>query len=69
MSKRIRSKMIDAALGALILFPVSHSHSIHLNATDSELAIPRGLAHNAIYLDPTLAYWQPIIDFIDRIIR
>jgi pimeloyl-ACP methyl ester carboxylesterase len=50
------------------LFPVAHSDSIHANARDSRLAIPQGFAHNAVYLNPTLGYWQPILDFIEHFI-
>jgi alpha-beta hydrolase superfamily lysophospholipase len=51
------------------LFPVAHSHSIHAAARDSQFAIPRGFAHNAIYLNPDPAYWQPILDFIGDVSR
>jgi len=51
------------------LFPLAHAHAIHsARLANTELAIPTGFPHPGIYLNPTLAYWQPILDFINRTI-
>jgi alpha-beta hydrolase superfamily lysophospholipase len=49
------------------LFPVAMAQQIASAASRSQhpvsLIHPSGFTHNQAYLRPTLAYWQPIIDF------
>jgi uncharacterized protein len=70
--------IVDIALPLLIvhgdadeLFPISMAQQIHAAATTrsnhtSQLIHPPGYTHNQAYLQPSLAYWQPIIDFTQR---
>jgi len=51
------------------LFPMTMAHEIFSSARANEgrraeLFVPHGLAHNDAYLNPTLGYWQPILDFL-----
>jgi alpha-beta hydrolase superfamily lysophospholipase len=47
------------------LFPLHHAHTLHAACPPStRLAIPTGFSHSAGALNPTLAYWQPILTFI-----
>lgn len=52
------------------LFPVAMAQEIYAAAAvsnkEAQLVIPKGFAHNDAYLRPSLAYWQPILDFIER---
>lgn len=54
------------------LFPVEMAGEIFDAATPTaenavELVILQGHAHNDAYLRPSLAYWQPILEFIKRV--
>jgi len=51
------------------LFPVDMSRQILTSALAhsrraAQLAVPSGHAHNDAFQNPTLSYWQPILDFI-----
>ncbi len=51
------------------LFPLAMAQEIFAAAREdserrAELFVPRGFAHNDAYLNPTLGYWQPILDFL-----
>jgi alpha-beta hydrolase superfamily lysophospholipase len=50
------------------LFPVAHTHRLHASARAAQrsarFVAPVGFSHNAPYLRPVLAYWQPILDFL-----
>jgi len=51
------------------LFPMTMAHEIFSSARANEgrraeLFVPYGFAHNDAYLNPTLGYWQPILDFL-----
>ena len=53
------------------LFPTSMAQQIESAAKirsrhSVELVQPTGFTHNEPYARPTLAYWQPIIDFVQR---
>ena len=53
------------------LFPISMAQQIESAAKTRskhsvELIQPKGFTHNELYARPTLAYWQPIIDFVRR---
>jgi uncharacterized protein len=54
------------------LFPVEMSRRIHAAAVTNpsrtaRLVISRGLAHNDAFLRPDLAYWQPILEFLESL--
>ncbi|SFR96555.1 Lysophospholipase, alpha-beta hydrolase superfamily [Granulicella pectinivorans] len=48
------------------LFPLHHAHTLHAAQPAATLVIPPGFTHPGGYLNPTLTYWQPILNFIKR---
>lgn len=50
------------------LLPLAHAETLYAasDQTKSWLSVPHGFSHPGGYLNPTLAYWDPILNFIKR---
>ncbi len=68
----VRSPLLIVHNDADELFPLAMAEQILEAAASApghstELVVVHGFAHNDAYLNPSLVYWKPTLDFVDQI--